>query len=244
VLGDERVGLRLEVDIEAVVGGEHEGPAVVAVVVEEEVGHRGLGAGGLDGGMRVDNGGRGVEAGVADAGDADLAVVVGDVLEEELDGVVGVGGLVGLIGGLVVDVGAHLLEDALAVGAATNVLADEDVAGLEQLLADAEAGWCFVLAVRGAAIRGAGHEKRVGALVLEGSLLRNVDGGEEVDAVAHGDAVLILGVVGLDEVLSGGSGWGLGDGTVDGSCNKDRCCYECKTEPHGVAFIESDVGEV
>ncbi len=87
-------------------------------------------------GMGVDDGGRGVEAGIGDAPDANLAVVVGHMLEQELDGVVGVGGVVDILRRfLFVDVGTHLDELAFAHPAAAHILVDEDVAAVLELVA-------------------------------------------------------------------------------------------------------------
>ena len=87
-------GARREVGVEAEVGGEHEGAVVIGVVTHKEVGDWSLRRGGFEGGVRVDHSGGGEEAIVGDAPDAGFAVVVGDVVEEPLDGVVGVGAFV------------------------------------------------------------------------------------------------------------------------------------------------------
>jgi hypothetical protein len=50
--------------------------------------------GDFEGGVWVDEGGEGGEAVVGDADDADLLVGFGDVFDEPVDGVVGVGGVV------------------------------------------------------------------------------------------------------------------------------------------------------
>ena len=71
--GVEEAGVELELS------GEHEGAVVVGVVAEEEVGDGGLRGGGFDGGVGIDDGGGGVEAGVGHAPDAGFAVVAQDV---------------------------------------------------------------------------------------------------------------------------------------------------------------------
>jgi hypothetical protein len=52
-----------------------------------------------------------------------------------------------------------------------------------------------------AAVRSARHEERIGAAVGELLCDGRVDDGVELDAVAHGYVVLVLGVVGAVEVL-------------------------------------------
>ena len=90
-----------------------------------------LGRGGLERGMRVDHAGGGVEAGIGDAPHADLAVVVGDVLDQPLDGVVGVGAFVGVLrAALDGAVRRHVDELAFGHVAAADVLVDEDVTPL------------------------------------------------------------------------------------------------------------------
>ena len=63
---------------------------MVPVVADEPVGDRRLRRGRLERGVGVDHAGGGVEAGIGDAPHADLAVVVGHVLDQPVDGVVGV----------------------------------------------------------------------------------------------------------------------------------------------------------
>ena len=63
----------------------------------------------------------GGEAVVGDAVDADAAVVVRDVLDQPVDGVVGVGGLVGRLGVGQVDL-RRQLEDAFRLEAAAQIL--------------------------------------------------------------------------------------------------------------------------
>ncbi len=192
--------------IEAELGGEHEGASVVGVVPFEEVGHGSFGRGGLDRGVGVDDGGGGIESGIGDAPDADLAVVVGDVLEQPVHGVVHVGAFIGFAGLRMVDMGAHFNKLPLRLVAAADVLQDEDVAGAGEGFGGAEARGILIFAVRGDAVGSAGHEKGIGF----GGVFGDVNGGEELDAVAHGDAELIFGVVRL-EVEGLGRVGGLGE---------------------------------
>src|SRR6185437_10369312 len=83
-LRGERVLLRREEgSVERVVGVEHEGAAVVGVVAHPEVHDGRLRTGGFDGGIAVDDAGRGVEAGIADAKDADLALLLAMFLSSQ-----------------------------------------------------------------------------------------------------------------------------------------------------------------
>ncbi len=59
----------------------------------------GLGRDGLDGGVGVDAGHHGQEAGIAGADEAGAAVVAGDVCEQPSHSVVGVGAFVDSLGG-------------------------------------------------------------------------------------------------------------------------------------------------
>ena len=71
-----------------------EGAVAVHVVVHPLVHRRGLFGDRFQRGMRMEQGERGGKAVVGDAEDADAAVVVGYVLDEPVDGVIGVGGFV------------------------------------------------------------------------------------------------------------------------------------------------------
>src|SRR5206468_2985889 len=141
----------------------------------------------------IDDGGGGVEAWVGNAPDADFAIVAGHVLEEELDRIVGVGGVVHVLRRLlVIDVGAHLLEIPLAHPTAAHILVDKDVAAFLELLGGAEVGGKLVFTVGSHAVGRAVHQERIGSA---GGLLGDIHGGEEMFPIAHGDAVLVLGVV-------------------------------------------------
>ena len=94
-LGQHRILLRMkERRVETETRREHECSAVIGVVAQKEIGHGRLRAGRGNGRMRVDDRRRGVEPRIGDAPDAHLAVVVGHMLQQELDGVVGIGGIV------------------------------------------------------------------------------------------------------------------------------------------------------
>ena len=97
---------------------------------------------------------------------------------------------------------------ALAHPAAAHILVDEDVAGLFKLIGGAEVRGILVFAVGADAIGRAVHQKRIRAA---GGVLGHIDGGEQPLAVAHGNAELVLGVVGADVVFAGAArGQGAG----------------------------------
>ena len=143
--------------------------------------------------MRVDAGHHGEESGIADAQHADFAAVVGDVLQQPVDGVAGVGGFVDVGFGGVRDDGAIHHELATGTVAAADVLEDEDVAaGGELGLAGCDAvRRCF-----GDAVGCALHEERqwrAGLLAAGGA----EDDGVQLDAVARGDHDFGAGVGGV-----------------------------------------------
>lgn len=88
--------------------------------------------------MAVDGGHRGIETGVGNAPLTDATVVVLHMLEQPVDAVVGVAGLVDLAAALDRVVRAHVDELALAHVLAAHILVDEDVAGLLVGLAGAQ----------------------------------------------------------------------------------------------------------
>ena len=103
------------------------------VVVHPLIDGRSLFADGFQRGMRMKKSQRGGEAVVGDAKHSDLAVVVGDVFDEPFDGVVGVGGFVGGLGIVEVNLGGKF-EVAFGLEAAAQILNDEDVAVLHEFL--------------------------------------------------------------------------------------------------------------
>ena len=98
------------------------------VVAMKPVRDRRLRRDGFDCRMTIDAGHRGVKARIRNAVDADPAVVVRHVLNQPIDGVVGVGGLVDLLAGLVGNVRPHVFVLAFAHVAPAHVLIDKDVA--------------------------------------------------------------------------------------------------------------------
>ncbi len=148
--------------------------------------------------MRIDDAGSGVEARVADAPDAHLAIVVRDVLEQPGDCIVHVVALAALpLGGCRLAVRGHFLPDAFGHIAAPHILAHEDVAGFFKFARWAQRFGQPVHAVaqlafgaHAGAVRGALHQERVAARAV----LRHVDDREQLHAVTHRDPVFVLGI--------------------------------------------------
>ena len=101
-----------------------EGAVVEEVVAHPDVDHGRLGRNGLHGGMRIDAGHHGQEAGVAGADEAGAAVVAGNVLQQPGHGVVCVGAFIDGLGIAMIGERPAHDEFALALVAAANVLGD------------------------------------------------------------------------------------------------------------------------
>ena len=92
------------------------------VVAHPDVDHGRLRRNGFHGRMRIDAGFHRKESGIAGADESGAAVVAGDVFEQPVDGVVGVGAFVYGLGIAMVGFGAAHHELAFALEAAANVL--------------------------------------------------------------------------------------------------------------------------
>ena len=81
--------------------------------------------------MRIDERHQGKEAVVRDPQDADLAVALGDVLHEPVDGVLGIGRMID--GRRILRAAQRAIDDVVPLGAvlAADVLHDADVAAFE-----------------------------------------------------------------------------------------------------------------
>ena len=133
-----------------------------------------------------------VESVVGVALDADAAVVVRNILHEPLDGIVYVAGLVDLSRCFVLYKGAYVDELAAAHPAASDILEYEYVTLGGVCRFELAAPQCtHTVAVRGTAVRGAGHKYRMSLGRVDG----RVYGRMQLRAVAHDDAVLGLAVV-------------------------------------------------
>ena len=122
-----------------------EGAVVEEIVADPDVDHGRLRRDGFDGGVGIDARHHGEKAVVTGADNADAAVVAGHVFEEPGDGVVCVGAFVDGGGIAVIGERAHHDEFALALVAAANVFADEDVTVAGQLGATHEEGLAVLI---------------------------------------------------------------------------------------------------
>ena len=172
--------------------GEHERPAVIPVVIEEEVGYRRLRRRRLDCRVRVDDSGYCVEARVRAAPDAHAAVVIGHMPQQPFDGVVHVRAFVDIQRGLLLrSMRRHVGELAFRHPSAANILPHPDVAGLEERFGLEARRGIFIGTVRADAKRRSHDEERV----RRRGILWHEYRREELHAVAHRDAVFVLGVV-------------------------------------------------
>ena len=128
-LGGVGAGAVLLVDVGQVLLAE--GAVVEPVVAHPAIDHGVHRDGDLERRVRMDERHQRQEAVVGDAEDADLAVGLGNVLDQPVDGVVGVGGFVD--GGGVVRAVEGAVHDVVALGAvlAADVLHDADVAAID-----------------------------------------------------------------------------------------------------------------
>ncbi len=215
----------IRVDLE--LRGEHESAVVVCVIAFEEVGHGSLGRRSLDGGVRIDDRGCGVEAGVRNSPDADLAIVAGHVFQEPVDRVGHVGTLVGIGGAGVVKMRAHVDELALGLVATANVLEHKNVSGFIEGL-----GWAELTAIRtfpiGKCAEWGAHDQEWMGL---GGVFGRVHLGKQRDSVAHGDADFALGIVCPDEGTAGSAQDNAP--ANEGSEKKQRCQDEEANERAG-----------
>ena len=146
--------------------------------------------------MAVDAGHRGVKAGIRDAVDAHSTVVVRHVLDQPIDRVVSIAGLVDLVSSLVRNVRSNILELALAHVTAAHVTISEDVAFARKQLVRAEKSFVVVRPVRSDAVRRAVEHDWIFLFLV----LRFVDADKKLHAVAHRNHYFMLGVILFDVV--------------------------------------------
>nr|GEU28205.1 hypothetical protein [Tanacetum cinerariifolium] len=217
------LGRGLAGDVMEVVDAE--GAVVEPVVAAPAVHHRAHRHGRLQRRMRVGQRHQHREALVRRADHADLAVGLGEVFHEPVDGVPGVRRVVGA--GVVERALEGARHHVVAVGAvlAAHVLEGADIAGIDQHLValgqgGGHAGADVALGAAAGVVRGAGEDDgRFGVLA---GRLGDHDHGMELDAVAHRDHDLALDVVGVgrERLEFGGNvgrhGRGLGHGVGRG----------------------------
>ena len=186
---------------------------VVTVVAIADIAHRRLRGRGLQRGVRIHQSIGGKKARIRNAPDADATVIVRNVFDQPVDRVVRVGAFVGVRGGGEVRlVGGNVDKGAFGKIAAANVLIDDDEPVPGENVGRAQALAVVVDTVGRHRIGRALHQDGVLLRVV----LRDVDGGKELHAVAHGNAVIEFGVVstGVLGLFAGGlfgrrSGLGL-----------------------------------
>ena len=190
------VAARNESGVEPEIGAQHERAIVIDVVAHVVVGGRCLRRRRFQRRMRMDDAGGDVEAGLGNTDHAGAPVVVRDVLQQPVDGVVGIRALVDFFRSLGRIEGPHLLELPFRHVAAARVLIDEDEAVFLKVLGRPERARILIDAVWRDAVRRAGDQERV----LLGGVLRHIHGGEKPRPVTHRDHVFILRVSRSHEV--------------------------------------------
>src|SRR5215467_1483489 len=116
------------------------------------------------------------------------------MLQQEFDGVIHIRAVVHVLGGfLVVDMRVHLQEIAFGHIPAAHVLIHNDVLGLFKFIRWANLLFVLIFAVGSNAVGSAVNQNRIGLR----SVLGHIDGSKELLAVAHRNAVFVLGVMGL-----------------------------------------------
>jgi len=223
-----RLGPRpAEAGVEAERVGQVERAVVMPVVTDEPVGDRRLRRDGFQRGVMGDGAHRRVEPGVRDAVHPDLAVMVGHVLQQPFDRVVGVRRLVDVLRPrLRRHVRPDILELALRHQPSANVLVDEDVPVADEQVRRAEAAAVGIRAVGRHAVRRPVEENRVRSR----GVLRDVNRGEQLHPVAHRHLVLLLHVVRPDVVGPLPRGGGRCKASLQ--AGSDRCGpLECDGQP-------------
>ena len=186
--------------------------------------------------MRVDHSHRRVEAGIGDAPLPRLAVVVGDVLHQPVDRVVGVAAFVDVFRAVLYGhVRTHVDELALRTHASANILVGEDEQVFGELTRRPDAGLVGIHAIGPHAVGSAEEHDRVRLRDVLGS----VHGCEEPHAIPHRDHVLVLGVVRLDPygVLLGGLFVRRDRGRLDDGATDDEKQQPADTHEHNPRFL-------
>ena len=161
------------------------------VIPDEPIGDRCLRRGGLERRMRINHPHRGVEARIRNAEHSHLTVVARHILHQPVDRVVSVRAFVRVLRSLVRIEGPHVHVVALRAVAPAHILRHEDEPVLRQHAERPDGVRVIVRAVR---------LQRVGrAREHDGPRLRIVLGHiharEKMHAVAHRNAVLVLGIM-------------------------------------------------
>ena len=202
---------------EAEVLRQEECAVVMDVVAHEPVRDRCLRRRGLERRMGIDHPHRGVEAGIGDAEHADVAVVVRHVLHQPVDGVVGVRAFIEILRALGRIERTDVHVSALRAVAPAHVLRDEDELVLRQRAKRTGRVVVVVRAVWLECIRRAREHDGPRLRIVLG----HIHAREETYAIAHRNAMLILGVMLGEPDGVGVSGGFRRLGKARGGCEKD-----------------------
>ena len=148
--------------------------------------------------MRINHPSTGVEAWVRDPRHSDLAIVIGDLLDQPVDGVVGVRTLIDLLRRLLGEMRSHVDKLTFRHPPPSHVLVNEDVAGFAELGRRSQIISVLVNAVRLHVVRRSRHQKRIRPT----RILRNVDRREQPFPVTHRNPVFVLRVMCFDMLNS------------------------------------------
>ena len=157
-----------------------ESAIVKEIVAHPDVNHRSLGRDGFYGGVWINAGGHGEKTRVGDTEDSHAAVVVRNVLEEPVHGVISIGAFVNELRIAVISHRTAHDESALRFEAAANILENKNVtAGSELRLSGIDGLGRVPVHAIGSALHEEGKRS--------GVILGAQDDGVKLDAVAHGD---------------------------------------------------------
>ena len=183
---------RHEAAVEPEVGGQVEGAVMISVVAVAHVAHGGLRRDRLQRRMRVHQAEGGEKSGIRNAPDTGLSVIIRHILNEPIDGVPGIGALVGIFPAVEVHlVGRDVDECSLGQIAAAHILIHHDEALFFGRFRRPDHGPVIIDPIRSDRVRRAHHQQRVGVR----SVLGRIDAGVESDPVAHGNTVIVFRVV-------------------------------------------------
>ncbi len=232
-VGAAFAGLKLDGVVVAV--GLAEGAVVEEVVAHPDIDHGGLRGDGFDGGVWMDAGHHGEESRVAGAEDADAAVVVGQVFDGPVDGVVGVGAFVGGFRICRTVERMHHGERALGAEAAADVSVDVDIAFASELWALLDESFA------GVAVDAVGRAREQDGQ-RAGDVGRGEDDEVKLDSVAGGNIGDGAHVV-VEDVVDGVASAMHGRIRLAGDSDAQLGCRACAGEAEsGLLFFVEEVG--
>src|SRR5262249_43632156 len=99
------------------------------VIADKPIAHGSLGRNRFQRGVTVDGSRRSIEPWIGNSPNSDPAIVVGEILNEPVDGVVGIRAFIDVLGPVLLrQMWAYVHELAFGIVASTDILKDEDVA--------------------------------------------------------------------------------------------------------------------